>query len=120
GSASSDDPLPYENPQLPISQRVDDLMSRMSLAEEIGQMTQVERGDVYGDPSLITTWQVGSVLSGGGSVPTTNTPQNFADMVDTFQRAALATRLHIPLLYGIDVVHGDGNIYGSTVFPHNI
>jgi beta-glucosidase len=120
GSASSDDPLPYENPQLPISQRVDDLMSRMTPAEKIGQMTQVERGDVYGDPSLITTWQVGSVLSGGGSVPTPNTPQNFADMVDTFQRAALATRLHIPLLYGIDVVHGDGNIYGSTVFPHNI
>ena len=41
-------------------------------------------------------------------------------MVDRFQRAALATRLHIPLLYGIDSVHGDGNMYGATVFPHNI
>jgi beta-glucosidase len=41
-------------------------------------------------------------------------------MVDRFQKAALATRLHIPLLYGIDAVHGDANMYGATVFPHNI
>ena len=62
----------------------------------------------------------GSVLSGGGSTPTENTPKAWADMVDRFQRAALATRLHIPLLYGIDAVHGDGNMHGATVFPHNI
>ena len=41
-------------------------------------------------------------------------------MVDRYQRAALATRLHIPILYGIDTVHGDGNMDGATVFPHNI
>src|SRR5436305_2680876 len=112
--------LPYQNPDLPISARVDDLLSRMSLAEKIGQMTQAERGSVDKDPSTITKDNLGSLLSGGGSVPTPNTPTAWADMVDRYQRAALDTRLHIPLLYGIDTVHGDGNMYGATVFPHNI
>jgi len=92
----------------------------MTLAEKVGQMTQTERGKVNVDATLITTWNLGSILSGGGSTPTENTPTAWADMVDRFQKAALATRLHIPLLYGIDAVHGDGNMYGATVFPHNI
>jgi beta-glucosidase len=110
----------YENPRLPVSQRVDDLMSRMTLQEKIGQMTQAERGGIDADTSTITRDNLGSVLSGGGSTPTPNTPSAWADMVDRYQRAALATRLHIPLIYGIDTVHGDGNMYGATVFPHNI
>ena len=109
----------YKNPRLPVNRRVADLLSRMTLAEKIGQMTQAERLDLS-DPSNVATWKLGSVLSGGGSVPTPNTPTAFADMVDTFQKAALSTRLGIPILYGIDAVHGDGNIAGSTVFPHNI
>jgi beta-glucosidase len=113
-------PLPYENPTLPVAQRVQDLLSRMTLAEKIGQMTQAERGSIDTDTSKITTDNLGSLLSGGGSVPTPNTPTAWADMVDRYQTAALATRLHIPLLYGIDTVHGDGNMYGATVFPHNI
>jgi beta-glucosidase len=112
--------LPYEDPSLPVPQRVSDLLSRMTLAEKIGQMTQTERYQVYGDPTPITTYGLGSILSGGGSTPTENTPSAWADMVDRFQSAALATPLHIPLLYGIDSVHGDGNMYGATVFPHNI
>ena len=112
--------LPYENASLPITTRVDDLLGRMTLAEKVGQMTQTERGKVYDDASLITTWKLGSILSGGGSTPTENTPVAWAEMVDRFQKAALATRLHIPLIYGIDAVHGDGNMYGATVFPHNI
>jgi beta-glucosidase len=112
--------LPYENPFLPIRERVNDLMSRMTLDEKIGQMTQAERGSVDADTSKITNDKLGSLLSGGGSVPTPNTPTAWADMVDRYQRAALATRLHIPLIYGIDTVHGDGNMYGATVFPHNI
>ena len=110
----------YENPRLPVKQRVKDLLSRMTLAEKIGQMTQAERADVTADPSLVTQWNLGSVLSGGGSVPTPNTPTGWADMVDTFQKAALNTRLHIPILYGVDAVHGDNNMYGATVFPQNI
>src|SRR4051794_22747266 len=112
--------LPYENPNLPVRQRVADLLSRMTLDEKIGQMTQAERGHFATDTSGITTNNLGSLLSGGGSVPTPNTPTAWADMVDRFQQAALNTRLHIPLIYGIDTVHGDGNMYGATVFPHNI
>ena len=113
-------PLPYQNAVLPVSQRVQDLLSRMTLAEKIGQMTQAERASVDTDTSKITTDNLGSLLSGGGSVPTPNTPTAWADMVDRYQSAALATRLHIPILYGIDTVHGDGNMYGATVFPHDI
>src|SRR5690348_6748795 len=104
-------PLPYQNPALPVADRVQDLLSRMTLAEKIGQMTQAERASIDTDTSKITTDNLGSVLSGGGSVPTPNTPAAWADMVDRYQRAALATRLHIPLIYGIDTVHGDGNMY---------
>jgi beta-glucosidase len=112
--------LPYENAKLPVARRVADLLGRMTLAEKVGQMTQTERARVDPDPTLITTWNLGSILSGGGSTPAENTPVAWADMVDRFQKAALATRLHIPLIYGIDAVHGDGNMYGATVFPHNI
>jgi beta-glucosidase len=119
-AAAADAVLPYQDPSLPVAVRVDDLLGRMTQAEKIGQMTQTERYQVFGDPSPITTYGLGSILSGGGSTPTTNTPVAWADMIDRFQAAALKTRLGIPLLYGIDSVHGDGNLYGATVFPHNI
>ncbi len=111
---------PYENPRLPVKQRVDDLLKRMTLEEKVGQMTQTERFQFTDDVTPITTYGLGSILSGGGSVPTPNTPEAWADMVDSFQRAALKTRLHIPLIYGVDTVHGHGNLLGATVFPHNI
>jgi beta-glucosidase len=119
-AASSQATLPYENPNLSVRKRVADLLSRMTLQEKIGQMTQAERQNVGPNGEKVTSDVLGSVLSGGGSVPTPNTPTAWADMVDSFQKAALATRLHIPILYGIDTVHGDGNMYGATVFPHNI
>jgi beta-glucosidase len=119
GPAHADVP-PYENAALPIPQRVADLLGRMTLAEKVGQMTQAERASIDSDPSIIASDNLGSLLSGGGSVPTPNTPTAWADMVDRYQRAALQSRLHIPILYGIDTVHGDGNMYGATVFPHNI
>src|SRR3954453_842787 len=112
--------LPYQNPSLSVKKRVADLLGRMTLAEKIGQMTQAERAAVDTDTAKIPSDSLGSLLSGGGSVPTPNTPPAWADMVDRYQSAALATRLHIPLIYGIDTVHGDGNMYGATVFPHNI
>src|SRR4051794_4117394 len=117
---SSGGSLPYMNAGLPIEWRVNDLLQRMTLAEKIGQMTQAERGSVDADTTIITKDNLGSLLSGGGSVPTSNTPTAWADMVDRYQRAALQNRLHIPIIYGIDTVHGDGNMYGATVFPHNI
>ncbi|RSN45400.1 beta-glucosidase [Actinomadura sp. WAC 06369] len=113
-------PAPYLNPRLPVEKRVDDLLGRMTLAEKAGQMTQAERGAVAGDPEMITRLGLGSVLSGGGSTPASNTPEGWADMVDGFQARALGTRLKIPLLYGVDSVHGHNNLVGATVFPHNI
>jgi len=113
-------PAPYLNPRLPVAKRVADLLGRMTLAEKIGQMTQAERGAIDADQSQITSLGLGSVLSGGGSTPASNTPAAWADMVDGYQARALATRLGIPLLYGVDSVHGHGNLVGATVFPHNI
>nr|WP_312033787.1 glycoside hydrolase family 3 protein [Actinoplanes sp. TBRC 11911] len=120
GTAVAARPLPYEDSRQPVERRVADLLSRMTLAEKIGQMTQAERGAVTGDPSLIAQWRLGSVLSGGGSFPTPNTPAAWVAMVNQFQSQALSTRLHIPLIYGIDAVHGHGTVYGATVFPHNV
>lgn len=108
----------YLDPNAPIEQRVSDLLSQMTLEEKIGQMVQTERTL----PNLNTVIRdnfLGSVLSGGGSVPG-NQPQDWITMFNEMQAAALSTRLKIPILYGIDAVHGNNNVYGATVFPHNI
>ncbi|WP_407572287.1 glycoside hydrolase family 3 protein [Deinococcus altitudinis] len=111
--------LPYRDPALTAQARAADLLSRMTLAEKIGQMTQAERGAVR-DPADIGRYALGSLLSGGGSAPPDNTPAGWADMTDGFQKAALGTRLGIPLLYGTDAVHGNNNLLGAVLFPHNI
>ncbi|KUN01572.1 glycosyl hydrolase [Streptomyces yokosukanensis] len=111
--------LPYQNAALPVKKRVADLLSRMSLAEKAGQMTQAERGAV-GTGGDIATYALGSLLSGGGSTPTPNTPGAWAQMIDGFQLRAQATRLQIPLIYGVDAVHGHNNLAGATIMPHNI
>src|SRR3982751_5155317 len=84
--------------------QVDTLLEQMSLAEKIGQMTQVEKNSI--SASDVTQYFIGSVLSGGGGNPTPNTPQAWARMVRDFLEAALETRLRIPLIYGVDAVHG--------------
>jgi beta-glucosidase len=109
----------YQDASLPVATRVTDLLERMTLDEKIGQMTQAERKVLTGNAD-VTTYALGSLLSGGGSVPTPNTATAWADMVDGFQRQALATRLGIPLVYGVDAVHGHNNVHGATIFPHNI
>ncbi|GAA1415946.1 glycoside hydrolase family 3 N-terminal domain-containing protein [Catellatospora coxensis] len=110
--------LPYQDPALPVATRVADLLSRMTLDEKLGQMTQAERASVTGGD--ITQYRLGSVLSGGGSAPASNNPTSWADLTDGFQNAASATPLKIPLLYGADAVHGHNNVVGATIFPHNI
>ncbi len=109
----------YMNTSASIEDRVEALLSKMTLEEKLGQMTQVARDYVinYED---ISKYYIGSVLSGGGSVPLPNTPQGWADMYDNFQKYALSTRLGIPIIYGVDAVHGHNNLYGTTIFPHNI
>jgi beta-glucosidase len=112
---------PYRPDSRPLSafdSQADELLAQMTLDEKIGQMTQAERGSLkQGD---IETYYIGSVLSGEGSDPAVNTVQAWADMYDGFQSHALNTRLKIPLLYGIDAVHGHNNVRGAVVFPHNI
>ena len=88
-------PLYLDSTQ-PIAGRVDDLLGRMTLAEKIGQMTQVEKDSIR--PAAVTTYAIGSVLSGGGGAPTPNTPQKWLEMVNEFQDAALQTRRGVPLL----------------------
>src|SRR3954447_10811272 len=110
--------LPYQNPALPVADRVTDLLGGMSLDEKIGQMTQAERASATA--ADVTAYRLGSLLSGGGSAPSPNNATGWADMYDAFQRGAVATPLQIPMIYGLDAVHGDNNVLRSTIFPHNI
>jgi beta-glucosidase len=107
------------DPRLSVEARVDDLLARMTLEEKIGQMTQANAGSLA-DPADIARLALGSLLSGGDDLPSPNTPTGWADAFDRFQRIALTTRLGIPLLYGVDSVHGFSHSTGTTIFPHNI
>jgi hypothetical protein len=108
----------YFNPDLPAADRATDLLSRMSLAEKIGQMTLIEKGSIT--PDAVYEYFIGGVLSGGGGTPRTNTTAAWAEMVDDYQAAALDTPLGIPIIYGVDAVHGHNNLKGAVIFPHNI
>jgi beta-glucosidase len=106
------------DPSLPVEQRVDELLAQMTLAEKVGQMTMVDRAFIT--PDEVAEFSIGALLSGGGSLPEPNTVEAWTAMIDGYQRAALSTRLAIPIAYGIDAVHGNAAVYGATVFPHNI
>ena len=97
-----------------------ELVARMTLDEKVGQMTQADQEHLK-DIRDIETYFLGSLLSGGSSDPkTSNHVQDWADMYDRYQSHAVRTRLKIPLLYGVDAVHGHNNVIGAVVFPHNI
>ena len=98
---------------------INELIGKMSLEEKIGQMTQVDYRYLQ-NKSDITKYFIGSILSGGGATPPTNQPSSWVDLYNDFQQQALKTRLKIPLIYGIDAVHGHNNVLGATMFPHNI
>lgn len=108
----------YLDPHRPVADRVADLLSRMTLEEKIGQMVQIGKNGIR--PGEVTAHFIGSVLSAGGEFPIENTPAGWLEMVNGFQDEALETRLQIPLLYGVDAVHGHGNMIGATIFPHQI
>ncbi len=115
-SASSDiKPLSYYDLQ------VKELLSQMTLEEKIGQMTQPEQDQVLGNPGDMQKYFIGSVLSGGDSDPKeSNSLENWTELYDRVQKEAMKTRLGIPVLYGIDAVHGHSNVLGAVIFPHNI
>ena len=101
---------------------VDKILAQMTLDEKIGQMIQPDQGALK-SPDDIEKYCLGSLLSGGGSGPRTNPSNNlqgWTELVEGYQKHALATRLAIPLIYGVDAVHGHYNIPNATVFPHHI
>jgi beta-glucosidase len=100
------------------------LMAKMSLEEKVGQTIQ---GDIASmTPADLEKYPLGSILAGGNSAPGGNDrapPKAWIDLVDAYRKAALAARpghTPIPILFGIDAVHGHNNIVGATIFPHNI
>jgi beta-glucosidase len=95
------------------------LLAKMTLEEKVGQMTQADQ-EALKDVGDIRTYFLGSLLSGGSSDPKTNSLRDWTDMYDRYQKEALETRLRIPILYGVDAVHGHNNVIGAVVFPHDI
>ena len=104
-----------------IQEQVDAVMDKMTLAQKIGQMVQTERMSIT--PDEVKAWHIGSVLSGGGSSPGDNSLQDWVTMNDAYWAASMEDdegHLAIPILYGIDAIHGNNNVEGATIFPHNI
>jgi beta-glucosidase len=100
--------------------RIKPILAKMTLEEKIGQMTQPEQSALK-DPADIENYFVGSLLSGGDSDPKEgNSLKAWTDLYDRLQAHTKNTRLKIPLLYGIDAVHGHNNVLGAVIFPHNI
>lgn len=110
---------PYRDAALSVDERVDNLLSLMTTDEKIGQLALIEKNSIH-NKNDIAAYGLGGLLSGGGGKPNDNTPAGWLDMVTDFQTYALNSRLGIPLLYGIDAVHGHTNVPGATIFPHNI
>lgn len=108
----------YMDPAQEVETRVEALLAQMTLDEKLAQMVQPEQAGIT--PEDVKNYGFGSVLSGGGSAPSEgNLPQNWSERVNELKTAALETRLGIPLLYGIDAVHGNNNVYGAVIYPHN-
>ena len=110
-------------PMKPLSSfdaQVKPLLARMTLDEKIGQMTQPDQEHLK-ELSDIENYSLGSILSGGSSDPKDgNTVQNWTALYDRLQQHTAKSRLKIPILYGVDAVHGHNNVLGAVIFPHNI
>lgn len=104
-----------------IQNRVNALLSTMTLEQKVGQMTQAER--VTCSPEQAKQYHIGSILSSAGSCPGNNRPEDWVEMNDAYWAASTEKdhdHLGIPILYGLDAVHGNNNVNGATIFPHNI
>ncbi len=103
--------------------RIAQIVAGMTLAQKIGQMTQPEIKSIT--PEQVRQYYIGSVLNGGGSWPNNNKYAKASDWVtlaDQYHDAAMRTDMavKVPLLWGTDAVHGHNNVFGATLFPHNI
>ena len=101
------------------------LLQQMTLEEKIGQMIQADIDSI--SPAELTQYKLGSILAGGNAAPGRNPrtpPQAWLNLTDAFYRAALVAHADghaaIPILFGIDAVHGNAKIIGATIFPHNV
>ena len=116
----TDEIIKEEPPLESVEENIIQLLESMTLREKAAQMVQAERSSI--SPSDLAQYQIGSILSGGGSHPTNveDSYQVWLSMVRDYQEAATSSGHSIPILYGVDAVHGHNNLYGATIFPHNI
>ena len=119
GSPPSSPGLPEPTPPVTVPHDAEALLAQMTLDEKVGQMVQAERVALNPESDVTNYW-LGSVLSGGGSSPGDARAPAWADLYDRLQGYALRTRLQIPILYGVDAVHGHNNVRDAVIFPHNI
>jgi len=107
-----------------IEARIDDLMSKMTLEQKVGQVIQADNGSIT--PEEVKEYRLGSVLSGGNSGPNGKpygTVDEWVAAVDAYYMASIdpeGVEVAIPIIWGIDAVHGHNNVIGGTLFPHNI
>lgn len=101
------------------------LMTRMSVEEKVGQLVQADTGSIR--PEDLRRYPLGSILSGGDSPPLDSPdrsgPAAWARTADAFRAVSMEKRpghVAIPTIYGVDVIHGNSNVVGATLFPHNI
>jgi beta-glucosidase len=104
---------------------VDRLLIRMTLEEKVGQMIQADIASIT--PEDLRVYPLGSVLAGGNAAPAANVrcpPKAWLHLTEAYHHAALAAPVTghapIPLLFGIDAVHGNAKLIGATIFPHNV
>lgn len=99
---------------------VEALLKQMTLEEKIGQMTQVDYDAIKKKTGDIAAYSIGSILWGGNSEPPSVKPSAWTEIYDAYQGMSQKSRLKIPLLFGIDAVHGHNNVDGTVIPPHNV
>ena len=112
-------PVKEMNSTQSIEQKVDSLLALMTLEEKIGQMSQVRHFSDITKNSEIASKFIGSVIHTDGPAPGKGA-KGWQEKFIALQKQALSTRLGIPLLIGVDAVHGQNTFDGATIFPHNI
>ena len=116
GSGGSASPTPF--PTQACLDRANTLLAMMTNDEKAAQTIQAERDQISN--AQVTQYGVGSIYSQGGSAPNPNNPAGWAAMINGYRAASRASRLKIPIIYGLDSVHGLGPVSNATVFPHNL